>query len=79
VARSRAYYRPVGHTEEELALMERIDRLFTDHPMYGSRRMQVALAREGTPVGRRRIQCPMNQANLSDAPKFAMPGFRVDP
>lgn len=52
VARSSLYYRPTGDSAEELALMRRIDRIFTDHPMYGSRRMQVALAREGAPAGR---------------------------
>lgn len=51
VARSSAYYRPTGDSAQELALMRRIDRLFTDHPMYGSRRMQVMLGREGTSVG----------------------------
>lgn len=64
VARSSAYYRPTGDSAQELALMRRIDRLFTDHPMYGSRRMQVMLGREGTSVGRRRIQRLMRRLGL---------------
>lgn len=64
VARSSAYYQPRGDSAQELALMRRIDRLFTDHPMYGSRRMQVMLAREGTPVGRRRIRRLMRRMGL---------------
>lgn len=64
VARSSAYYRPVGDSQEELELMRRIDRHFTEHPVYGSRRIQVALAREGTPVGRRRIRRLMRKLGL---------------
>lgn len=48
VARSSAYYRPAGDSEEELELMRPIDRHFTEHPVFGSRRIQVALAHEGT-------------------------------
>lgn len=64
VARSSAYYRPAADSDEELELMRRIDRLFTEHPVYGSRRIQVALAREGTPVGRRRVRRLMRKLGL---------------
>lgn len=64
VARSSAYYRPAGDSEEELELMRRIDRIFTEHPVYGSRRIQVALARQGTPVGRRRVRRLMRKLGL---------------
>src|SRR5574338_35938 len=64
VARSSAYYRAEGDSAEELGLMQRIDRIFTDHPMYGSRRVQVMLAREGVPVGRRRIRRLMRRMGL---------------
>lgn len=64
VARSSAYYRPVGDSQAELELMRRIDRHFTEHPVYGSRRIQVALAREGTPVGRRRVRRLMSKLGL---------------
>ena len=64
VARSSAYYRPVGDSQEELELMRRIDRHFTEHPVYGSRRIRVALAREGTPVGRRRVRRLMGKLGL---------------
>jgi hypothetical protein len=30
---------------ERLELLKRLDRIFTDHPVYGSRRLQVALLR----------------------------------
>ena len=64
VARSSAYYRSAGDSQEELELMRRIDRHFTEHPVYGSRRIQVALAREGTPVGRRRVRRLMRKLGL---------------
>ncbi len=64
VARSSAYYRPTGDSEEELGLMRRIDRIFTEHPVYGSRRMQAVLVREGVPVGRRRIRRLMRRMGL---------------
>src|SRR6201993_2169844 len=37
---------------EELELLKRVDRTFTSHPVYGSRRLRVALLREGMSVGR---------------------------
>src|ERR1700736_1296116 len=45
IARSSFYYRPRAGAAEELEPLERLDRIFTDHPVYGSRRLQVALLR----------------------------------
>ena len=56
VARSSFYCRPRPESAEELKLLKRLDRIFTDHPVYGSRRLRVALLREGIPVGRRRVR-----------------------
>src|SRR6185436_13270872 len=64
VARSSFYYRPRPDRAEELQLLERLDRIFTDHPVYGSRRLQVALLREGIPVGRRRVRRVMRKLGL---------------
>ena len=47
IARSSFYYRRRPASAEELDLLNRLDRIFTDHPVYGSRRLQVALLREG--------------------------------
>ena len=52
LARSSFYYRPRPEPAEELALLKRLDRIFTDCPVYGSRRLQVALLREGISMGR---------------------------
>ena len=65
IARSSFYYRHRPESAEELDLLNQLDRIFTDHPVYGSRRLQVALQREGVPVGRRRIRRLMRKLGLS--------------
>lgn len=64
VARSSFYYRPRPESAEELELLKRLDRIFTDHPVYGSRRLQLALLREGVLAGRRRIRRLMRKLGL---------------
>ena len=64
VARSSLYYRPRPESAAELELLKRLDRIFTDHPVYGSRRLQVALLREGVSVGRRRVRRLMRKLGL---------------
>jgi putative transposase len=64
VVRSSFYYRPRPECAAELDLLKRLDRIFTDHPIYGSRRLQVALLREGVSVGRRRIRRLMRKLGL---------------
>jgi transposase-like protein len=46
IARSSFYYRPRPECAEELELLKQLDRIFTNHPVYGSRRLQVALCCE---------------------------------
>ena len=48
----------------ELELLKRLDRIFTDNPVYGSRRLQVALLRDGISVGRRRVRRLMRKLGL---------------
>jgi transposase InsO family protein len=64
VSRSSLYYRPRPDSALEADLLRRLDRIFTEHPVYGSRRLQVALAREGIEVGRRRIRRLMKKLGL---------------
>lgn len=64
IARSSFYYQPRPASAEELDLLKRLDRIFTDNPVYGSRRLQVALWREGMSVGRRRIRRLMQRLGL---------------
>ena len=60
IARRSFYYRP----RPESDLLKRLDRIFTGHPVYGSRRLQVALLREGISVGRRRVRRLMRKLGL---------------
>lgn len=64
VSRSSVYYRPQPDSREELDLLKRLDEIFTENPMYGSRRLQQMLKREGTLVGRRRIRRLMKKLGL---------------
>src|SRR4051794_41709571 len=64
IARSSFYYRPRPESAEELELLKRLDRIFTDCPVYGSRRLQVALLREGISAGRRRVRRVMRKLGL---------------
>jgi putative transposase len=64
IARSSFYYQPRPTSADELDLLNRLDRIFTEHPVYGSRRLQVALLRQGIAVGRRRIQRLMRKLGL---------------
>jgi hypothetical protein len=65
IARSSFYYQPRPSSAAELDLLNRLDRIFTEHPVYGSRRLQVMLLREGISVGRRRIRRLMRKLGLS--------------
>ena len=64
VARSSFYYQPRPTSAAELDLLNRLDRIFTEHPVYGSRRLQVMLLREGISAGRRRIRRLMRKLGL---------------
>ena len=55
ISRSGFYYEPTPETEENLALMRRLDELHLARPVYGSRRLTVLLNREGRSVNRKRV------------------------
>lgn len=55
ISRSGFYYEPVSESEENLALMRRLDELNLKHPFYGSRRLTALLRREGRLVNRKRV------------------------
>ena len=84
LARSSFYYRSRPESAAELELLKRLDRIFTDHPVYGSRRLQVTLLREGVSVGRRRVRRLMRKLGLwAVRPKRNTsrrhPGYKVYP
>jgi putative transposase len=65
LARSTFYYEPLPESAENLALMGRIDREYTDHPFYGSRRMAVVLSSAQETVNRKRVQRLMRLMGLA--------------
>lgn len=62
--RSSYYYRPVGVTEEELEIMKRIDKIYTECPFYGVRRIKEALKRQGSNCNHKRIYRIMQQMGI---------------
>src|SRR6202049_1415284 len=64
VARSSFYYRSRPESAAELEFLRRLARIFPANPVYGSRRLQVALLRDGISVGRRRVRRLMRKLGL---------------
>jgi len=56
VPRSTLYYQPQPVSDDDLALMRRIDEIYMKWPFYGSRRMVAQLRGEGDDVNRKRVQ-----------------------
>jgi putative transposase len=84
VARSGVYRPPLPANDDDLALMRRIDELFTAWPFLGSRRMAVMLRAEGRPVNRKRVQRLMRRmgiAALGPKPRTTKPapGHKIFP
>ncbi len=64
LARSSYYYQPLGESAENLALMARIDKLFTERPEMGVRRMYHALSTPEDPVNIKRVRRLMRLMGL---------------
>ena len=64
VSRSSIYHRPRGASEEDLSLMEEIDREYLETPFHGSRRMRACLEGRGVRVSRKRVQRLMRARGL---------------
>ena len=76
ISRSSFYYRLKGESKANLALMERIDKLFMKCPFYGSRQMMRQLHRDGIQVGRHRVRRLMRLMGLEaiyQAPRTSKP------
>lgn len=70
VSRSGLYYEPVGTSDDDLALMRRIDELHLQWPFYGSRKMSQVLGTQDRSVNRKRVQRLMRLMGIeSVAPK----------
>lgn len=55
LCRSSYYYQCRPETEENLALMWRLDQMHLEHPVYGSRKLTVLLRQEGSKINRKRV------------------------
>jgi putative transposase len=65
LSRSAFYYEPAKESEENLRLMGLIDRKYTEHPFYGSRRMTAWLNHDKDEhVNRKRVQRLMRLMGL---------------
>ena len=64
IARSTVYYRPAPVSEDDLAVMRRLDELYLATPFYGTRRMVAVLRREGWSVNRKRVRRLMRLMGL---------------
>lgn len=64
VARSTLYYQPTPVDPDDLALMRRMDELYTKWPFYGSRRMVAALRQDDLNVNRKRVRRLMRVMGL---------------
>lgn len=56
ISRSGWYYRPRPMDSFTLRVMNRIDKIYTDRPFYGSRKITVQLRKEGLTVNRKKVQ-----------------------
>jgi putative transposase len=75
--RSSFYYRPASASPDDLRVMALIDRVYTAHPEYGSRRMALWLKEQKESVNRKRVQRLMREMGLEaiyPRPKLSVPG-----
>jgi len=55
ISRSSYYYEPKGESDENLAIMNRMDELHLKHPTWGSCKLRDKLRNEGRQINRKRI------------------------
>jgi len=84
IARSGVYRLPRPANDDELALLRRIDELYTRWPFLGSRRMTAMLRAEGVLINRKRVQRLMRRmgvAALGPKPRTTKPasGHTIHP
>ncbi len=84
LCRASYYYRPVGASAEDLALLRLLDEQYTRTPFYGVRRMTWVLRQAGSAVNPKRVRRLLRTLGLAAlAPQpgtsRAAPGHRVYP
>lgn len=65
LSRSTLYYKPRPVSEEDLAIMRRIDQLHLDYPFAGSRMLRDLLRGEGVEIGREAVRTMMKRMGLA--------------
>ena len=63
--RTGLYYQPVAPSPEEVQIKHQIDKLYTDYPFYGSRRITKQLCRDGTLINRKAVQRHMREMGIA--------------
>jgi putative transposase len=84
ISRSGVYYRPIGISQEDLALMKLIDRQYLVTPFYGARKIAAWLKSQGQRVNRkrvRRLMCVMGLKAIYRRPRTSKPaaGHKIYP
>jgi putative transposase len=64
ISRSSLYYLPRPPGDREIAIKHRIDRLFTDDPCLGARRLAYLLGKEGSAIDRKTVRAYMIEMGL---------------
>lgn len=65
IARRSVYYQPVPVSSKELEIKNQIDRIYTDYPFYGVRKMTVALVKErNEAINHKRVARYMQEMGL---------------
>jgi putative transposase len=65
ISRASLYYQPVAPSEQEVAIKHQIDKIYTDYPFYGSRRITAVLNRTGTAITRPTVQRYMREMGIA--------------
>ena len=63
--RTSLYYKPVEPSEEEVRLKRRIDEIYTDRPVSGSRYITAILRREGWIINRKHVSRCMREMGIA--------------
>jgi len=78
LSRSSLYYQPVKVSAEDKEIMDLIDKIYTDYPFYGNRRIKAELNHEhNIPIGRKHTRTLMHIMGLEaiyPKPKLSTPG-----
>jgi putative transposase len=64
LARSSVYYQPVPVSQEDLAIMHRLDQRHLCYPCFGARKLTAMLKREGVAIGRKRVRRLMQRRGI---------------